>query len=377
VKVVSVLTSEARGGAEFAAVAMLDALSARGHEAVLLTNQPQMADGRDVRVRPIALGPKLSTRSWRSLALRWPLLLARLRRELAREAPYDALLVHFKKEQLLAAVLPARLRSRLTWAEWGPVPLPFRSGAPRRAYVAAARRASVVMAISEGTLESVAQAGVPRRKLTVVPNAVRADEIRFDERGRERVRADLGVEPRDFLVGCISRLHPKKRNDVVVDAVAQLGDGVRLLFAGEGETEDALRDRARELGVNAQFIPTPREEVAAVLSAFDVSVFCPSPTEGAPRAVIIAMLAARPCISTGREGVADLIEPGTGTIVHPDDDASALAEVLRAYRHDPGRCAGEGARARRRAVERFDAPVVGELLERLMGDPLPPSTSVE
>ena len=42
-------------------------------------------------------------------------------------------------------------------------------------------------------------------------------------------------------------------------------------------------------------------------SAFDVLVFCPSPTEGAPRAVILGMLARRPTLSSGPEGVDDVI----------------------------------------------------------------------
>ena len=65
------------------------------------------------------------------------------------------LLVHYKKEQLLALMLPKRLRSTVVWAEWGPVPYPLRKGLPRRAYLAAARRAALVLAISEGTRRSV------------------------------------------------------------------------------------------------------------------------------------------------------------------------------------------------------------------------------
>ena len=39
--------------------------------------------------------------------------------------------------------------------------------------------------------------------------------------------------------------------------------------------------------------------IADVLSALDVSVFRPSPTEGAPRAVIYAMEASRPVSRRG------------------------------------------------------------------------------
>jgi len=45
------------------------------------------------------------------------------------------LLVHYKKEQLMAGMLPRRLRAATVWAEWGPVPVPMRSGIPRLAYV--------------------------------------------------------------------------------------------------------------------------------------------------------------------------------------------------------------------------------------------------
>ena len=64
-KVVSVMTTESRGGAEFAAVEMLDVLRARGHETVMLTNQPAIA--RDTRVdvadqhRPKAIGAQLAS----------------------------------------------------------------------------------------------------------------------------------------------------------------------------------------------------------------------------------------------------------------------------------------------------------------------------
>jgi glycosyltransferase involved in cell wall biosynthesis len=366
-KVVTVLTSEAKGGAEFAAVAMLDALAARGHDTVILANAA-IADGLAVGARSLDLGPKMSSRTWVSLLLRTPQLARRLHRELDAVAPYDVLIVHFKKEQLLAATLRKRLRGRLAWVEWGPVPRQLRRGLPRRLYVAAARRANVIMAISEGTRDSVLELGVPPEKVIVVPNALRADEICFDAAGRDRLRRELGMSPDEFVVGCVSRLHPLKRNDVVVDAIAAMGDGVRLVIAGEGETESSLRELARKLGVRVDFIPTPGDNVSAVLSAFDVSVFCPSPTEGAPRAVIIAMLAGRPCVSTGREGVVGLIEPGTGTIVQPDNDAAALAAVLREYRDDPDRVRNEGARARERAEQRFDVPVVGELLERVLSE---------
>jgi glycosyltransferase involved in cell wall biosynthesis len=366
-KLVSVMTTDSSGGAEFAAVEMLEALRARGSEIVMLTDMRGIGRDTGVRVLPIDIGPKLSTTSWVGLAARWPLLVWRLRRALAAQEPYDVLLLHYKKEQLLALGLPKRARRAVVWAEWGPVPFPLRKGAPRRAYLAAARQARLVMAVSQGTLDSVCAVGVDPAKVVVVPNVLRTEEIRYTESGRARVREELGIPADAFVVGCISRFHPKKRNDVVVRAVRELDDPrAHLILAGSGETEAQLRELAAPLGDRAHFIATPGQEVPDVLSAFDVSVFCPSPTEGAPRAVILGMLASRPCLSTGAEGVADMISPELGGIASPENDPAALRALLARYLDDPARIEREGAAARAYAERTYAAPVVATEIERLL-----------
>lgn len=369
-KFVSVMTSEAPGGGEFAAVNMLEALGQRGHTGVLLTNQPEVADGRQVEVRPIDLGPKLSRTSYAHLAPRWPHLLRTLRGALEREAPYDALILHFKKEQLLGSLLPKRLRPRVIWAEWGPVPRQMTKGPGRLAYVIAARRADYVFAVSAGTRDSLRSVGIPGSRIHIVPNALQVQHAGFSAEGRARVRAACGIPDGALAVGCVSRFHAKKPNSVAIDAVVELArDDVHLIMAGEGEDEANLRRHAGPLGERAHFLPTPGSEIAGVCSAFDVSVFCPSPTEGAPLAVIHSMLAGRPCISSGAEGVAGLIVPGAGAIVTPEHDAHALSEVLGVYLADPERRAREGAAGQEIAESTFAAPLVASRIEAIIQAP--------
>ena len=365
-KIVSVMTTDSSGGAEFAAMEMLEALRQRGHETVMLSDQPAIGRDTGVAVLPISIGPKLSTRSWASLALRWPALLRQLSSALRAQAPYDVLIVHYKKEQLLARDLPADLRRTVVWAEWGPVPFPLRKGLPRRAYLRAAAEVPLVMAISEGTRASVTEVGVSAEKVIVVPNVLRTEEIRFTGEGRDRVRGQLGIPADAFVVGCISRFHPKKRNDVVVEAVKALGrEDAHLILAGDGETEASLRELAAPLNGRAHFIPTPGSEVPDVLSAFDVSVFCPSPTEGAPRAVILGMLASRPCLSTGAEGVADMITPELGGIASPENDPASLLPLLERFSADPDQARRAGDAARAHAEATYAAPVVAHRIEEL------------
>jgi glycosyltransferase involved in cell wall biosynthesis len=277
VKIVSVMTGAAPGGAEFATVELLDALIDRGHEAVMLSDSPSIGRDTRVEVAPLELGPKLSAKTWPRMALGAPALRRELIRALEAQLPYDVLLLHYKKEQLIGSSLAANLRPRLIWAEWGPVPRQMRGGPGRYLYSRAARRVDEVIAVSEGTRESVISCGVDASKVTAVPNAMRSEEIRFSPAGRERVRRELGIPADAFVVGCISRFHPKKRNDVVVEAVKALDQSSHLILAGSGETEAELRVLAAPLGDRAHFLDTPGAEVGDVLSAFDVSVFCPSP----------------------------------------------------------------------------------------------------
>lgn len=371
-KIVSVLTSELAGGAEFAAVAMLDALCSRGHQAVVLSDLAGIARDTRVEERFIALGPKLSSRNYHRVAARWPTMMRRLTRALDDESGYDVLLLHFKKEQLMAARLPSRLRPAVAWAEWGPVPSAMRRGLAGALYRRAARDVRAVLCVSEGTRASVIEAGVPAARAHVLPNIVSADAIGFRPSARVDGRSALGLPADAFVVGCMTRFHPKKRNDVLIDALLLLDDPrVHLVFAGAGETEAELRRRSRPLGRRVHFLPTPGDAASDVISAWDLAVFCPSPTEGAPLAIIVPMLCERPVVSTGAVGAIDLLPPGTGLIAEPDHDPASVAAAIAAYRDDPGRLYTDGMQARRCAAAMHDAHTVAARAEALLAAGLP------
>jgi glycosyltransferase involved in cell wall biosynthesis len=367
--VVSVQTSHERGGGEYANIDVLNGLQTRGVDVMLLTNQPSLVEGTEVPCVQIDLGPKLRRTTLRRVVLGFPRLVFRLRSALQREArrkPIDVLLLHFKKEQLISAILPRRLTGVVVWAEWGRLPEPV-SGTPARfIYLAAARRARLIVAVSESTRDSLVSAGVPAEKVVVVHNIVDGRKIAFDPSARERYRVEWDVTAADFVLGCVTRLNTKKRNDVIIDALAYLPENVLLVFAGEGDNEQALRARAAPYGNRVRFLPTPRGYVGELLSACDAAVFAPQRTEGAPRSIIFGQLSERPVIASAPEGAAGMVLPGTGTIVSPAHDPRALAGCIDAYRSDPERGAREGKAGRALALARYDPQaVVGEWMAQL------------
>jgi glycosyltransferase involved in cell wall biosynthesis len=366
-RIVSIQTTNERGGAEYANVDLLDALAARGHEVMLLTNVPDIAAGTAVAVRGVDLGPKLSRRSVVRLALTFPLVLLRLARALRAVRPVGVVLLHFKKEQLLCSLLPRALTGRIVWAEWGPVPPALRRGPARVLYALAARRASRVVAVSEGTRDTVVRCGVPAEKVVVVPNLVDVDSVDFDRSARAELRHSWDASDQTLVVGCISRFQRRKRNDVVIDAMGHIRGDVLLVMAGEGDEEAALRARAAPYGERIRFAPNVRGHVEAFLSACDLLVFAPSPTEGAPRVIVMAQLVGVPVLATDAEGAAGLIASDAGTILSPSHDPLVLARAIESYGREPERRKREGARARELTRESHHPARTLDALEAALG----------
>jgi glycosyltransferase involved in cell wall biosynthesis len=361
--VVSVQTSGELGGAEYANVELLSALRGYGANVSLLGDQPALVSGTEVGFTAIDLGPKIKRSSWRRVALGFVPWLARLRRALEHEArtqPIDVTLLHFKKEQLMSALLPRRLTGAVVWAEWGRLPVPLAHGAARLLYLAAARRAKLIVAVSESTRRSLVEAGVPAAKVIVINNIVDGGEVAYDALAREAYRREWGVDDETLVLGCVSRLNASKRNDVIVDAMAHLPEDVMLVLAGDGDDEAALRARAAPYGERVRFLPTPRGYVQKVLSACDLAVFAPQELEGAPRAIIFGQLCERAVIASGQEGARDMVAPGTGSIVEPEHDPRMLAACIESYRSDPERRVREGLAGRALAQSRYDRSAVVE-----------------
>jgi glycosyltransferase involved in cell wall biosynthesis len=367
-RIVSIQTTAERGGAEYANVDLLAGLQDRGRDVILLTNLTDLTVGTSVPARSIHIGPKLGRRSALRLIFEAPLILVRLARALHAERPVAAVLLNFKKEQLLCSLLPRWLTGEVVWAEWGPVPPPMRRGPARVVYALAARRVRRVLAVSEGTAKTVVDTGVPVEKVLVIPDLVNLHRVAFDRDARSRARSQWGIGEDTLAVGCISRLQIRKRNDVLIDAMAHLDGDVVLLIAGEGDEEQALRARAEPFGERVRFVPNVRGHVEDFLSGCDLLAFAPSPTEAdRPRVIVMAQLVGLPIVATHPEGAGVLKKSGLGTIVQPHNDPRALAAALAAYRDDRERCRREGEAARTAIQENYDPEHTLALVEEALG----------
>jgi glycosyltransferase involved in cell wall biosynthesis len=212
------------------------------------------------------------------------------------------------------------------------------------------RAADAVAACSAEAAEYARRVGHAGR-VTVVQNGYDPAELR---------PAPPFTHPRRYVLG-LGRLEAQKGFDVLIEALARLGDpDVDLLVAGDGSARAALEALARARGVveRVRFLgQTDRATTLALLRGATV-VACPSRFEGLPLVCIEALAVGRPVIASAVNGIPELVRDGETGFLVPPDDAGALARAIRRVLSDPEGAARLAARGRA-TVERDHAwPVV-------------------
>lgn len=139
------------------------------------------------------------------------------------------------------------------------------------------------------------------------------------------LRAELGLAPGQLLVGSVGRLHRSKGMDLLIAGFkAHAPADAVLAILGEGPDDALLKAmaagdaRIRLLGF--------RSDVDQALKAFDLFV-SPSREEAFPLAILEAMRAGRPVLSTATQGPLEMLAGQPARLV-PVGDADTLGRSL-------------------------------------------------
>jgi glycogen synthase len=113
------------------------------------------------------------------------------------------------------------------------------------------RKCDAITTICEGLRQDLLQRGLPRDKITLIPNAVDPAEFTFERTVDAELRQKLGLEGKTVL-GFIGSMYAYEGLDLLIRAlplVLERRADVALLLAGGGPMEEKLRALANELGV--------------------------------------------------------------------------------------------------------------------------------
>jgi glycosyltransferase involved in cell wall biosynthesis len=209
-----------------------------------------------------------------------------------------------------------------------------------------------VVAVSEVVSWHVLATGVPRDRVSVVPNGV--DPMRFaGVQGHSvRLQYDLGHR---FVAGYCGTLDSWHGVEDLVEAAAMLPRDTRVLIVGDGPNREQVQQCAVDFGVDDRVVMTgavPETEVPHHLAAMDVGVAPYNAVERfylSPLKVLEYCAAGLPMVATAQGELTRL--GGAATLVPPADPA-ALAAALAGLAEDPARRQFMARAARAHANER-------------------------
>ncbi len=208
--------------------------------------------------------------------------------------------------------------------------------------------AEVIVVPSPSAAEAAENfAGVDRRKILVIPNAVDLPE---EAAGTE--------EDEESHVGFIGRLDAIKRVPDLVTAVSMLFPPVILDIFGEGEERKNISAAIESLDLkNRVILHGAVAGPVGALASIDVLVL-PSDAEGFGLVLIEAMAAGVPVIGTNVPGIRDVIENGMNGLLVPAQSAGAGG----CDREDFDGFGAEGETCRGGSEDRGGAIYVGDCL---------------
>jgi glycosyltransferase involved in cell wall biosynthesis len=149
-------------------------------------------------------------------------------------------------------------------------------------------------------------------------------------------KAAFGLTGSNFVILAVGRLSAEKGQADLLAAISQMRDtgppNIRVLIAGDGPDRRRLQRQAAPLGSAVIFTghvrdPWPLYNIAQLF-------VLPSHSEGSPLAILEAMAARLPIVSTSVGGIPELLQDGQTALLVPPRSPAGLAQAITTMKAD-------------------------------------------
>jgi len=215
-------------------------------------------------------------------------------------------------------------------------------------------------AVSQAVADSWSNTvGLDPAKIRVMPRGVEVNPegLTDSERmhARKSVVDEFGLPESSLIALSVGRVEPQKGHRYLVEAVGTLTrvlPDLRVLIVGRAGHASPAVERAIAAAGLTQIVRLtgPRRDLTRLMGAADIFVF-PSLFEGnGGNAMIEAMVAGLPIVTTGAPPMTDLVPDDNVGLLVDRFDSTALAAAIRRLSGDPALRKELGSAARTRAM---------------------------
>lgn len=237
----------------------------------------------------------------------------------------------------------------------------------RTAFRWAVRHSAAVVAVSADTRDDAEKAlALSPGTIHLIPNGIASQAGR-----REPLRHQLKLADSDLLVVALGNVSPRKAHILLVRSMIELkarrpGLKWHLAISGSdqgcsGEIRQTARDNGLEDRVHLLGHRSDTEDVLAAADIFAMS----SLHEGMPLAIMEAMFAGKPVISSRAGGIGEMLTDGVDGLLTPVGDAEAMSRALEKVLTDTALRDRLAVAGRRRAEAQFSIGTMMDAYLRL------------
>ena len=228
-----------------------------------------------------------------------------------------------------------------------------------------------IVCVSQGQAAKVRRAGVPARKIVVIPNAIQAERFDHPDPIARTELERLFPHPVRRIVGAAGRLSPEKGFADLVEAatlVAQADSHVGFVLFGDGFLRAYLSEQIAALGLTDQFVLAGfRTDLDRLIPHLDLMVQS-SYTEGLPNVILEACAAGVAVVATAVGGTPEVVEAGRNGWLVPPGNPQALSRAMLDALSNATRRQDMGAAGREQVRSRFTFVAQAAAYRRLVDE---------
>jgi len=205
----------------------------------------------------------------------------------------------------------------------------------------ATKRATAIVAVTQGIKNELIRKGIDGRKIQVIENGANIEM--FSSIGGtviSELRSKLGIRNDDQVVIFVGQLYAWQGVEHFIESmslVLEQCSNTQFLIVGDGQVKEVLVELAEQVGVSASVIFTgmvPYQEVPLYINAGDVCVVPKKLLKGgySPLKLYEYMACEKPVVATRTSGFELLEENNAGLLVNPENSqefAQAIIKLLQ------------------------------------------------